>query len=154
METPTTTYEIRRPDGNWYELHSGFFWSQQQGLSVLMYYLPDDYTVALEQHELERGLDEGTVRAAHVEPCNNSASEYISPEAARRMINEAGREHTLVVRFDKADGSARRMVCRYTGATSPDPWHMTVWDEEKDDWRQVDTRTCRTIRVLSNQKAA
>ena len=73
---------------------------------------------------------------------------------ARRLINTAGREHTLVVYFTKADGTKRRMVARYNGALSNHPDVLRVWDIEKGAWRSVNVTRIQGIKVLGVSRPA
>lgn len=73
-------------------------------------------------------------------------------DVARRIISQEGARHTCVVYFTKADGSARRMVCRYDGATSKALHLITVWDLEKGAYRTINLRTVHTIKVLGARK--
>ncbi|HET6567881.1 MAG TPA: hypothetical protein VFG50_07945 [Rhodothermales bacterium] len=66
---------------------------------------------------------------------------------ARQTIGREGRKNTVVVYFTKRDGEARRMVCRYCGASSRRPHLMEVWDMEKGAVRCVNLDTVTGIRV-------
>lgn len=78
----------------------------------------------------------------------------ITPTDARRLIDTEGREHTLVLYFTKADGTARRMVCRYSGALSNHPDVMRVWDLEKGSWRSVNLTRIHGLKVLGVSRSA
>jgi len=68
--------------------------------------------------------------------------------AARQTINEQGREHTLVVYYQKKNGSIRRMACRYYGSASHVQNQMTVWDIEAGGYRTVNLDAIEVLKVL------
>lgn len=68
---------------------------------------------------------------------------------ARRTINIQGRKNTVVVYFTKRDGEARRMVCRYFGASSRRPHLMEVWDMERGAVRCVNLDTVSEVKVCA-----
>ena len=72
----------------------------------------------------------------------------------RAIINSAGRAHTMVIRFRKADGSLRRMVCRYDGAMSKKADQVVVWDFEKGAYRTVTLSRVEEVKVCSRPKPA
>lgn len=71
---------------------------------------------------------------------------------ARAIIATEGARRALVVYFTKRDGTARRMVCRFYGATSRRPHLITVWDMEKGAARSVNLDTVQKITVLGAER--
>lgn len=68
--------------------------------------------------------------------------------AARRIISQDAREYTAVIYFTKADGTARRMVCRYYDSPSRSADTMVVWDMEKGEWRTIRLDRVHTVKLL------
>jgi predicted DNA-binding transcriptional regulator YafY len=81
-------------------------------------------------------------------------STHTSPDQIRETINQAGREHTLVLYFTKADGTERRMVARYSGALSPTSKTMTLWDMEKGDWRTIRLDRVHGVKICGVSRPA
>lgn len=73
--------------------------------------------------------------------------------AARRIISQDAREYTAVLYFTKADGTARRMVCRYYDSPSRTADTMVVWDIEKGAYRTIRLDRVHTVKVLVSRPA-
>lgn len=67
--------------------------------------------------------------------------------STREIINTAGREHTLVIYYRKLDGSRRRLVGRFDGASSRKPSQAVVWDFEAGGYRTVNLDLVESIKV-------
>lgn len=55
----------------------------------------------------------------------------MTAQQARQLIHREGQRHTLIIYGRKTDGTPRRFVCRYYGASSARANQMVVWDVEK-----------------------
>ena len=69
--------------------------------------------------------------------------------SAREIINGAGREHTMVIYYQKLDGSRRRLVGRFDGARSRKPSQVVVWDFEAGGYRTVNLDLVESIKVCT-----